>query len=195
MNGIRLRHVVRNGLSLAGALLVSCATDPNPQNSTLVPASTASLSSPPNHPAPDFDRESATAGSAEVRAVKGSAEYSTGGAPWAVLKGGERLAPGTTLRTTSGATVDLALESGYPVRVLPESELTLEALHAWPWRVSRPFEKRVRLSKGRIYLHVSRLPPGSLYEIRTPKAISRVERPGDYVVSAVTGQITEQGPR
>src|SRR5438552_8913899 len=70
-----------------------------------------------------------TPGKAEVRAIKGSAVYSTAGSPSAPLKVGTTLYSGSTIKTGAGSVVDLFMgnSAGF-VRLAENSTLSLDKL-------------------------------------------------------------------
>jgi hypothetical protein len=48
-------------------------------------------------------------------------------------------------------------------------------------------EPRLTLSRGRLLARAGRLGAGFVYEIRTPKAVARVERGGEFEITAGGG--------
>ena len=107
-------------------------------------------------------------GRAVVRSVRGDAQFSAVDG-WRRLEPGMVLNPGLTLRTASGSTVELSLgPNGRTIRLTPETELTLERLN-YSEGSSGQVETVLNLRQGRIQGKTGKLPPGSRYEVITPK--------------------------
>src|SRR5688572_13730841 len=68
-------------------------------------------------------------GKAEVRAIRGTAKYSTGGGQWMPLKVGTVLRSGSIIQTASASTVDLFLgQNGPVVRVTEDTQMGFDKL-------------------------------------------------------------------
>lgn len=134
---------------------------------------------------------------AVVRAVRGSANYSTDrGANWKTLKVGANLNQNSVIRTAPGSQVDLFLnENGPVVRVMEGSTLGLDKL-----TVDRTgtgdnvIETQLDLRNGRILGNVKRLAAASKYEVKTPTGVAgirgtRYDISSDGTVTVVEGQV------
>src|SRR5258708_7837984 len=70
-----------------------------------------------------------TQGKATVRAIGGSAQYSTGGNVWVLLKVGTIPRSGSTEKTASESSVDCFLgDNGPVVRVTPDTQMGFDKL-------------------------------------------------------------------
>lgn len=122
-------------------------------------------------------------GKAVVRAVKGSAKYSTGGAEWMALTPGTTLYAGSTVSTAADSVVDLYLGMNGPVvRVTEDTTLGLDKLTFTDTGADPVVETQLDLKKGTIMGNVRKLAAASRYEIKTPKGVAGI-RGTDYVIS------------
>jgi hypothetical protein len=122
-------------------------------------------------------------GKAEVKAVRGSAKYSTGGGVWVPLKVGTVLNPGAQVMTSAESTVDLFLgKNGPVVRVTPETTLGLDKLTVENTGAESVIETQLNLQSGRILGRVKKLAAASRYDIKLPNGVAGV-RGTDYDIS------------
>ena len=114
-------------------------------------------------------------GKATVTAIKGSAEYSTGGA-YMPLKAGAVLRSGSTIRTGGGSQVDLSLGKNNGVlRVKEGSVLGLDKLTHTETGADRVIETQLDLKEGRILGRTThKMSPASKYEIKTPVGMAGI---------------------
>lgn len=133
---------------------------------------------------------------AVVRAVRGSANYSTDrGANWKTLKVGTSLNQNSVIRTAPGSQVDLFLnENGPVVRVMEGSTLGLDKLTIDRTGVDNVIETQLDLRDGRILGNVKRLAAASKYEVKTPQGVAgirgtRYDISADGTVTVVEGQV------
>jgi len=133
---------------------------------------------------------------AVVRAVRGSANYSTDrGANWRTLKVGASLNQNSVIRTAPGSQVDLFLnENGPVVRIMEGSTLGLDKLTIDRTGVENVIETQLDLRDGRILGNVRRLAAASKYEVKTPMGVAgirgtRYDISADGTVTVVEGQV------
>jgi hypothetical protein len=133
---------------------------------------------------------------AVVRAVRGSANYSTDrGANWKTLKVGTSLNQNSVVRTAPGSTVDLFLnENGPAVRVTENTTLGIDRLTVDRTGVDNVIETQLDLRNGRILGNVRKLAAASKYEVKTPQGVAgirgtRYDISADGTVRVVEGQI------
>ncbi len=133
---------------------------------------------------------------AVVRAVRGSANYSTDrGANWKALKVGTSLNQNSVIRTAPGSTVDLFLnENGPAVRVTENTTLGIDRLTIDRTGVDNVIETQLDLRNGRILGNVRRLAAASKYEVKTPQGVAgirgtRYDISADGTVRVVEGQV------
>ncbi len=113
-------------------------------------------------------------GKAVVRAVRGTAEYSTGGA-WAPLKVGQVLRGGSSVRTASGSEVDLFLGANGPsVRVTESSTLGVDKLTVDNTGAETVVDTQLDLKKGRLLGNVNKTSSASRFEIKTPTGVAGI---------------------
>jgi hypothetical protein len=122
---------------------------------------------------------------AVVRAVRGSANYSTDrGANWRTLRVGTGLAQNSVIRTAPGSSVDLFLnENGPTVRVTENTTLGIDRLTVDRTGVEDIIETQLDLRNGRILGNVRRLAAASKYEVKTPQGVAGI-RGTKYDISA-----------
>ena len=114
-------------------------------------------------------------GKATVTAIKGSAEYSTGGS-YMPLKVGTVLRSGSSIRTSGGSSVDLALGKNNGVmRVTEGTTLALDKLTYTETGADVVIETQVDLKEGRLLGNASRkMSPASKYEVKTPAGVAGI---------------------
>lgn len=134
-------------------------------------------------------------GNATVRAVRGTADYSTGGGTWEKLTVGKVLSSGATIRTGGESEVDLFLRQNGPVvRVTPDSTLGLDTLLFEETGDETIIQTKLDLKNGRILGNVKKLAAASKYEVQIPNGVVGI-RGTDYDISAngvvrvVTGEV------
>jgi hypothetical protein len=113
-------------------------------------------------------------GQAVVRAVRGNAEYSAGGA-WAPLKVGTILYAGSTIKTADDSQVDLFLKDNGPVvRVTGNTILGVDKLTFDTTGVDTVVETQLDLKAGRIQGNVKKTSAASRYEVKTPTGVAGI---------------------
>ena len=113
-------------------------------------------------------------GKAVVRAVRGTAEYSTGGA-WAALKVGQVLHGGASIRTASNSEVDLFLGANGPsVRVTESTTLGVDKLTFDNTGAETVVDTQLDLKTGRILGNVNKTSSASRFEIKTPTGVAGI---------------------
>jgi hypothetical protein len=127
----------------------------------------------------------ASVGKAVVRAVRGSADFSSGDGQWKVLKVGRNLRPGAIIRTHAESEVDLFLGVNGPVvRVTENTQLGLDALTYQEVGDDIPvINTRLDLEAGRILGNVKKMAAASKYEVETPNGVAGI-RGTEYDISA-----------
>jgi hypothetical protein len=114
-------------------------------------------------------------GRAEVRAVKGTASYSTNGGPTKPLRVGIILRSGSTIRTGSNSTVDLFLGvSAGIVRVVENSTVGFDKLTLTDTGADTAVEVQLHLPEGEMYFKVNKLSKASRYEIKMPTGVAGI---------------------
>jgi len=127
-----------------------------------------------------------TPGQAQVRAVSGTAVYSTPTAAAAPLKVGTVLPSGTTVKTDKGSSVDLFLgNSAGVVRLTENTTLALDKLTFTDTGADTVVEVQLNLPDGTILGNVNKLSPASKYEIRLPNGVAGI-RGTKYRVSSTS---------
>ena len=133
---------------------------------------------------------------AVVRAVRGSANYSTDrGANWRTLRVGTGLTQNSVIRTAPGSSVDLFLdENGPTVRVTENTTLGIDRLTVDRTGVENIIETELDLRNGRILGNVRRLAAASRYEVKTPQGVAGIrgtkyDISADGTVKVVEGQV------
>ena len=124
-------------------------------------------------------------GKATVMGIKGSAEYSTGGA-YMALKVGTVLRSGATVRTGGGSHADLALgKNNGVVRVAESSELAVDKLTYNDTGADTVIETQLNLKSGRVLGNANRkMSPASKYEVKTPVGVAGI-RGTKYDIRAI----------
>src|SRR5436309_8449556 len=114
-------------------------------------------------------------GQAEVRAIKGTASYSTNGGGPQLLKVGLILSSGTTIKTEADSTVDLFLgPSAGIVRIAESTLLSLDKLALTDTGVDTAVEVQLNLPDGDLYFNVNKLSKASRYEIKMPNGVAGI---------------------
>lgn len=130
----------------------------------------------------------AAAGRAVVTYLKGQAEYAEQGGQFQTLAKGKVLGPGSTVRTGTGAQVDLFLRDNGPVvRLTQETTLALDKFEIDRTGTDVVIETQLDLRNGTILGIVKRLSPASKYEVKTPHTVTGIkatEGMTEYQISA-----------
>ncbi|MBI1178220.1 hypothetical protein GC207_12365 [bacterium] len=127
--------------------------------------------------------QSTKQGKAQVRAVHGSARYSTGGGTWLELTPGAVLYSGSTISTAAGSHVDLYLGINGPVvRVDESTQVGIDKLTYTDTGADAVIETQLNLTKGTLIGSVRKLAAASRYEIKTPAGVAGI-RGTDYVIT------------
>ncbi len=127
--------------------------------------------------------QSTKQGKAQVRAVSGSARYSTGGGAWMELKTGAVLNSGAIVSTAAGSHVDLYLGMNGPVvRVSEDTQMGIDKLTYTDTGADAVIETQLNLTKGTLIGSVRKLAAASRYEIKTPAGVAGI-RGTDYVIT------------
>jgi opacity protein-like surface antigen len=122
-------------------------------------------------------------GQAKVVAIKGSAQYSQGGA-WMPLKVGDVLKAGALVQTGAASQVDLFLANNGPsVRVTEDSTLGLTALTFDNTGADVVIDTELNLTVGRILGTVKKTSDASRYEVKIPTGTVSI-RGTQYDISA-----------
>jgi hypothetical protein len=118
-----------------------------------------------------------------VRAVRGSAQYSEGGA-WKAIKVDIKLHQGAIIKTAADSQVDLFLRNNGPViRVTENSTLGLDKLFFQETGGETVIDTRLNLSNGRILGNVKHMASSSKYEVKIPSGTVGI-RGTEYDISA-----------
>lgn len=118
---------------------------------------------------------SAIPGRAEVRAIKGTATYSTNGGPSKTLRVGMILRSGTTIKTGSNSSVDLFLGiSAGVVRLVDNSTISFDKLTLRETGADTAVEVQIHLPDGELYFNVNKLSEASRYEIKMPSGVAGI---------------------
>jgi hypothetical protein len=142
-------------------------------------------------------------GKAVVRAVRGTAKYSSGGGVWVPLKVGITLQPGASIQTGPESTVDVFLgQNGPVVRVTPDTTLGFDKLAFTDTGADRVIDTQLNLKSGRILGNVKKLASASRYEIKTPVGVAGIRGTDfdvtvtplgggkyDFVLTSISGTI------
>lgn len=127
--------------------------------------------------------QSTQQGTAQVRAIEGSAKYSTGGGAWMELKPGTKLKSGSVVSTAANSHVDLYMGMNGPtVRITEDTTLGLDKLTYTDTGADAVIETQLNLQKGTIMGSVRKLAAASRYEIKTPSGVAGI-RGTDYVIT------------
>ena len=123
-------------------------------------------------------------GTAKVRAIKGTAQYSQGG-DWMTLTVGKVLKQGAVIKTGPGAQVDLFMKFNGPVvRVTGDTILALDSLKFEKTGTGETvIETKLNLTNGRILGSVTPLAATSTYEVKIPTGTVGI-RGTEYDISA-----------
>lgn len=114
-------------------------------------------------------------GKAEVKAVRGSAKYSTGGGVWVPLKVGTVLKPGAIIQTAPESHVDLYLGANGPVlRVTSETTVALDRLSFTDTGADNVIDTQLNLQSGRILGNVKKLAAASEYKVKMPNGVAAI---------------------
>ncbi|MBI3413739.1 MAG: FecR domain-containing protein [Verrucomicrobia bacterium] len=114
-------------------------------------------------------------GQAQVRGIKGSADYSDGGGAWMPLTVNKVLKQGSTIRTAGESEVDLYLaKNGPSARVLQNSTLGLDKLLFERTGADVVIETRLDLKAGRVQGKVDKTAAASIYQVKTPRAVAAI---------------------
>ena len=120
----------------------------------------------------------------KVTAIRGSAQYSEGGASWAVLEVGKILKGGAVIKTAADSSVDLYLKQNGPVvRVTADTTLALDKLVFEDTGSDLVIETKLNLTNGRILGTVKKLAKASKYEVQIPSGVVAI-RGTKYDISA-----------
>lgn len=126
-------------------------------------------------PCPAAQTPRTTPGRAEVRAVTGTATWSTNGGPLMPLKVGTILLSGSVLTTGTNSTVDLFLgASAGVIRVAEGSKLSLDSLKLTDTGADTKVEVELELPDGEMYFNVNKLSKASRYEIKMPAGVAGI---------------------
>ena len=116
-----------------------------------------------------------TPGRAEVRAVKGTAFWSTNNAMPKPLKVGTVLRSGAVITTGTNSTVDLFLGANVGViRVAESSTMSLDSLQVTEMGADKKVEVQLDLPDGEMYFNVNKLSKSSRYEIKMPTGVAGI---------------------
>lgn len=114
-------------------------------------------------------------GQAEVRAIKGSAVYSTESQAAVPLKVGTILPPGSTVKTALASSVDLFLgNSAGVIRVTENTTLALDKMAITDTGADTVVEVQLNLPEGTILGNVNKLSAASKYEIKLPNGVAGI---------------------
>jgi hypothetical protein len=123
-------------------------------------------------------------GKAKVAGIKGSAQYSEGGASWSPLKRGDILGAGAVIQTAANSMVDLYLgDNGPLVRVTEDTTLGLTKLTCEKTGADVVIETELNLTAGRILGTVKKTSDASRYEVKLPVGVASI-RGTTYDISA-----------
>jgi hypothetical protein len=112
---------------------------------------------------------------AEVRAIQGTATFSTNGGPAKPLKVGTPLKSGTVIKTGANSTVDLFLGSSAGViRLTEKSTLALDRLTVGETGVDTAVEVELNLPEGDMYFNANKMSKASRYEIKMPTGVAGI---------------------
>jgi FecR protein len=133
-------------------------------------------------------------GTAFVRSIHGSADYSEGGGTWTALESGKILKAGAVIRTAADSYVDLDLRKNGPgLRVTQNTTLGLDKLITEETGVEPVIETQLDLKAGCIAGRVNKTGASSKYEIKTPNSVAGVKGYGEYSMCANGRIVVGQG--
>jgi hypothetical protein len=114
-------------------------------------------------------------GKAVVRAIKGSATYSTDGAAFLPLKADAVLPPGSVVKTGPDSSVDLFLgTSAGIIRVIENSTLAVDKLTFTDTGADTVVELQLNLPEGTMLFNAGKLSAASKYEIKVPNGVAGI---------------------
>lgn len=114
-------------------------------------------------------------GRAEVRAVRGSAVYSTATEPAVPLKVGAVIPPGATVKTAADSTVDLFMgNSAGVLRVNENTTVTIDKFTITETGADTVVDVQLNLPDGTILGNVNKLAAASKYEIKVPNGVAGI---------------------
>lgn len=129
------------------------------------------------------DAQTTKQGKGRVRAVEGSAKYSTSGGAWMPLKVGTTLPAGSTVTTAAESHVDIYLGiNGPTIRIAADSTVGLDKLTSTDTGADAVIETQLNLKKGMMMGSVRKMAAASRYEIKTPAGVAGI-RGTDYVIT------------
>jgi hypothetical protein len=112
---------------------------------------------------------------AEVRAITGSATYSTEGGPAKPLKTGVFLPANSTIKTAPESTVDLFLgTSAGVIRIAEKSTVSLERLSKTETGADTAVDIQMNVPEGEMFFNVNKLSQASRYEIKLPNGVAGI---------------------
>lgn len=133
-------------------------------------------------------------GTATVRALRGTAQYTQDGGAWMPLTVGKVLKQGAVVRTAANSQVDLFLRQNGPVvRVTADTTLGLDKLLFEDTGTETVIDTQLNLTNGRILGTVKKMAAVSKYEVKIPTGVVGI-RGTEYdistsgIVHIVTGQ-------
>lgn len=113
-------------------------------------------------------------GKAVVSSLKGTAQYSAGGA-WAPLKAGMTLYSGTVIQTGADALIELDLGINGPyVKVKPSTTVALDKLTFEKTAADTVIETQLDVRQGGIVGKVNKTSSASRYEVKTPTGVAGI---------------------
>jgi len=115
------------------------------------------------------------AGKAEVRSIKGKADYSVAGGAFVPLKVGNVLSSGATIKTSKESTVDLFLgKSAGVVRVSENTTLSMDRLALTDTGADMVVDVQLNLPEGTMLFNVNKISAASRYEIKVPNGVAGI---------------------
>jgi hypothetical protein len=126
-------------------------------------------------------------GCAEVKAIKGSADFSEGGGTWSKLRVGKLLYANAVIRTADGSEVDLSVKKNGPVRLMPNTTLGLTKLLLEDTGAETVIDTQLDLKAGRVLGEVAKMAISSRYEVKTSTSVVGIRGTGEgtkYDISA-----------
>jgi len=124
------------------------------------------------------------AGTAQVRAILGRAQFARGNEPFGPLGPGMVLRAGDIVRTATGSAVDLYLgEVPGTVRLTASATLVLEKLSNAGPKAATNFEVQLQLQVGELLGLARPVPPESRFEIKVGNGLAQVIK-GRFRVNA-----------
>ena len=119
------------------------------------------------------DDVEAAAYTARVSKVKGKAFYRVSAGQWQKLKKNAKLGEGSTVRTESGARLEIRLADGSVFRLGPKAELSLDSLKAGSSRTPRRIEASVKA--GEVWSSVQKaMGGGGSFTVKSSHAVAGV---------------------